>query len=218
MFESLFLFDTSFENLTLLVQEYQYGVVLLAPLFIGEIALFFFGILFGSGSMSLLAVLLGLGVVVLYDVIIFLLVRYVKGIRTLSFFTTLYTALPFLQTLRRKSDEYQQEYGDRTLLFICFLKILPLTKITIIFYALTSKTNIFSFVIKDIVATLFWASIVVIPGILVGREFFSYSDGQTLGTLFLVLIGFLIGMSLFEKYLLQGLQYMFRRLQKRSDV
>ena len=58
----------TFDQFAMLVQEHQYLIALLSPLLTGEMTIHVFGILNGSGDISLLPTLIALAAMVLFDV------------------------------------------------------------------------------------------------------------------------------------------------------
>ena len=199
MVDFLSSFDTSFETLVYFIQMHEYTLAALLPLVIGEVALFIFGILFGAGKIPVSVLLVGLLVVVLYDVLIFLFVQFLKARHYAPHRVPTFQRL--LQKANATANRYMEEYEKRPFRLLLLLKILPFTKVTIFLYALRCRTSFGAFVLHDIGATLIWALVVFLPGILVGREFFSYEGGQKITTFIGVLLAFLIIMSFFDRYL-----------------
>ena len=213
MFEWLSFSEPTFSSFASLVQHHQYIVAFLAPLTIGEVALFFFGVLFGAGTLSFIPLFVGLGVIVFYDICILLFARWLK---TTQYAKTMYTSFPFFKKTNALVDRYVAEYATQPLLMLFLLKVLPLTKVTIFFYSMKYSLPLRTFILRDVIATSMWASIIFVPGILVGKEFFSYESGQTISMLIGLFIIFLIFMNFLERYIVQNIKIFFKKKKKIS--
>ena len=214
MFEWLSFSEPTFSSFASLVENYQYTVALLAPLTIGEVALFFFGVLIGAGTLSFGPLFVGLGVIIFYDVCILLFARWLKTTRCAQ---KMYLSFPFFKRTSALVDRYVADYATQPLLMLFLLKVLPLTKITIFFYSMKYSLPLRTFILRDIIATSMWASIIFIPGVLVGKEFFSYESGQTISTLIGLFVIFLIFMNFLERYIVRSIKVFFKKKKKRSE-
>ncbi len=205
----------AFNEFIIFVEEHQYLIAVLTPILTGEVGIYFISVLFGSGDTSLFAVLLMFLSVVFYDTAVFL---GVKCIRRYGLFRKQIECLsvpPFLVGFCNRIKEYELEYQSFPLLLLFVLKVLPFTKITIFFFALRYRMTVLQFIIRDMIVTILWGGCIFIPGVLIGRQLLTESEGRTIGMFLTAFILFLllsiIASPYIERLAHRGMAYVTRR-------
>ena len=187
--------DTSFDGLIMLLQEHQLIASTLTPFFAGEYSIHLFGILNGSGDISLTPAIIATGSIIFFDILIYSTVRIVQKnkdvagrMRKVKFFAK-------IETLFKK---HQERYGKNPTLLLIAVKLMPMTKVTLIFFALYQKMSLLRFIIRDILISIIWVAIIFLPGWLVGKELLTEEVGRQVSTfiiyaLLLIVLIFLFG-------------------------
>ena len=209
--------DISFDGFVLLLQEHQLLVSVLVPFFAGEFSVHLFGILNGSGDISLLPAVIATISIIFFDVVIYGTVqalqrydRLVRRFRSIHFFAK------FEQFFRKHEKRYSE---NQTLLLIA-VKMMPMTKMTLIFFALCQKMSLVRFVIRDTLITVVWVFIIFFPGWLVGKEFLTEETGRQLGSFIVYFLLLIVLMLLFgdkiDRFVMQTVIRVAKKLRKFS--
>ena len=170
------------------MQKYQYIISILTPLLTGEISLHIFGILNGSGDISLLPFGISVVSILVFDTVVYataqILRRYSDTLERIK-------RMKVLAKFQRMFQKCEEKYNRYPALLLFAIKIMPMTKFTIFFYALCSRVSIVRFVLQNIVVTSIWAVIMFLPGWFVGKEFLTQEAGRKVSSLtlyFLILV------------------------------
>ena len=182
----------SFEGLAVLLREHQLFVSVIVPFFAGEFSVHLFGILYGLGDISLWPAVIATASMVFFDVVIYATMRMLQRsdkvlnrVNKVRFFTK----------IRLFFEKHQKKYGNNPILLFILVKLMPMTKVTLIFYAFWQKMSLVRFVIQDAIITAIWVSIIFLPGWLVGKEVLTEEAGRRVSVFiiyFLVLIVLLL--------------------------
>ena len=185
---------TSFENLILFINEHQYLIAVLTPLLTGEVSIHIFGILSGSGDISLLTTVIAVASIIVFDTIIYAAVKVAKKrsstlerIRKIKLFTK----------IEKLFQKYEERYNKHPIVLLFAIKLMPMTKITVIFFSLCQKASIIRFVLWDIIITTIWATVIFLPGWFVGKEFLTQEAGNRLSNFALYLLLIMAAIILF---------------------
>ena len=213
MLDTLFSSFTSFETFIILVQDYQYLIAVFTPIFVGELGIYLFGMLFGSGDITILPVVALFLSIITYDILVFLSVR---CIRYYGLFQTEHriTALPIIQRIARIFALCEKRYHSFPLFFLFVLKTAPFTKVTIFFFAFRYRVSLIQFVIWDMVVTLLWGACIFVPGILIGRGLLVESESRTAGIFILTIALFIIVSLILGPYIERTLFHFIRSFRR----
>ena len=184
----------SFDGLVALFQEHQLFISVLLPFFAGELSIHLFGILNGSGDISLVPVMIAVTSVLFFDVLIYGTVRALQRYDRLM---DRFRAIPFFARLEQFFKKHEERYSTNQLLLHIAVKLMPLTKVTLIFFALYQKMSMLRFIIQDALITVVWVTIIFFPGWLVGKEFLTEEAGRRLGVFIIYFILLIVLMLLF---------------------
>ena len=181
---------TSFESFELLVHEYQYWIALSIPFSISEGVMYFLSVFWAEGEISFGPILLAYVTLIFFDVVIFILVRFLMKIGVLqgNQIMSRMQRIPFILRVNKKLLYYEERYTFSPLFILFFIKVLPLSKVLIFIFSYRSSISFSQFMLKDVIATCAWACLYILPGALVGygllaRELGDFSNN------FLVVFG-----------------------------
>ena len=188
----------SFEDLILLVQEHQYIIAVLTPLLMGEISIHVFGILNGSGDISLVPTMIAFVGIIVFDTIIYVGVKMLRRrgdalglVRRVKLFVK-------FEVLFRKCEE---RYSKHPMVLLFAIKLMPMTKFTIIFFSLCQKVSVARFVLWDIIITSAWAVVIFLPGWFVGKEFLTQEAGRRVGSFVIYFLLLVVVMTFFGDWI-----------------
>ena len=184
----------SFDGLVVLFQEHQFLISVLLPFFAGELSIHLFGILNGSGDISLMPVVIAVISVILFDAVIYGTVRVLQRYDRLMY---RFRTISFFAKLEDFFKKHEERYRANQLLLHIAVKLMPMTKITLIFFALYQKMSMIRFIIQDALITVVWVAIIFLPGWLVGKEFLTEEVGRRLGVFIIYFILLIVLMLLF---------------------
>lgn len=192
----ILLSNITFDELIFFIQEYQYLISVLTPLLIGEISIHVFGILNGSGDISLLPFIISLISTIVFDVIIYYTVQVMKHRgNTIEKIKSIKILSRFEEMFRKCEDRYSKYPA----LLLFAIKIMPMTKLIMVFFAICSKMSVIRFTFHSIIVNIVWAMIVFLPGWFVGREFLTQGTGRKISSFTLYILLLIILLVLFGK-------------------
>ena len=184
----------SFDGFVVLFQEHQLLISVLLPFFAGELSIHLFGILNGSGDISLMPAIIAVISVLFFDVVIYGTVRALQRYDRLMH---RFRAISFFAKLERFFKKHEERYSTNQVLLHIAVKLMPMTKVTLIFFALCQKMSMIRFIIQDALITMVWVTIIFLPGWLVGKEFLTEEMGRRLGVFIIYFILLIVLMFLF---------------------
>ncbi len=184
----------SFDGLVVLFHEHQFLISVLLPFFAGELSIHLFGILNGSGDISLAPALIAVASVLFFDVLIYGAVRVLQRHDRLMY---RFRTISFFAKLERFFKKHEERYSANQLLLHIAVKLMPMTKVTLIFFAFYQKMSMLRFIIQDALITVVWVTIIFLPGWLVGKEFLTEEVGRRLGVFIIYFILLIVLMLLF---------------------
>ena len=196
MFEFFTLSNLTFDELIFFVQEYQYLISILTPLLIGEISIHIFGVLNGSGDISLLPFIISVISTVVFDVAVYYIAQMLKRSGNTAEKIRKIKILSGLERIFRKCEKRYDKYP---ILLLAAIKIMPMTKFTLLFFALCSKISAARFVFNSVIVNAIWAVVVFLPGWFVGKEFLTQDAGREVSNVILYFLLLMILLILFNE-------------------
>ena len=175
--ETTFLLGTFSENLALLIQEHLYLISALTPIVGGEVGLHMVGAVSGSNGIIAVPFLIAVASVVTFDVAVYCTVKYLQK---------RYSAMEKIKNIRAfiKCKEifqrYERRLGKNLILLLVVVKLLPATKITMIFVAARTRIPVVQFLLKSIISTTIYALILFPPGWLIGKGLLAQEMGRNM--------------------------------------
>ena len=130
------LLDTSFDGLIMLLQEHQLIASTFTPFFAGEYSIHLFGILNGSGDITLMPTIIATGSIIFFDILIYSTVRIVQKNKDVA---GRMRKVKFFAKIEALFKKHQERYGKNPTLLLIAVKLMPMTKVTLIFFALYQK-------------------------------------------------------------------------------
>ena len=130
------------------------------------------------------------------------IIQYIKKIRIIAQFEKLF-------------QKCEKRYSNSPMLLLFAIKIMPMTKITLIFFSLCQRLSIAKFILQDIIITLIWCFIVFLPGWLVGKELLTQEVGRRLSSFVLYLLLVIAIMVLFGDWIDRTIM---RGIKKIADI
>ena len=166
--------NTSFEGFIVLLQEHELIASILIQFFGGDIAIHMFGVLNGSGDISFTPIVIALVVILFFDIVIYFAVQILKqSTITLKYLNKIQFFTKFEKFFKRN----EKRYNTSPTVLLTALKLMPLSKITLIFFAVSQKMSTLQFIVRDSIISVMWFTILFIPGWLVGRGFLTQETG-----------------------------------------
>lgn len=171
-----------------LLLTYQAPAIFLGSLFFGETVILSAAFLAGQGLWSLATVFwLALTGTIIADVIWFQFGKFL---------------MPYMQRLWKNKAKHQDKYqtivsklesitGHKPFLALLFIKFLYGTRILTIFYLSAHQIKLSTFILFDIIGTIFWLAVMLALGWLAGQGLADYIlivNGTKFVLLFLVLV------------------------------
>ena len=211
--------NTSFEGFLAVVQEHELLASIVIQFFGGDVAIHMFGVLYGSGDISIVPIVVALAVIFLFDVIVYCTVRVVKNsesilkrARDIHFFIK-------IETFFKK---HEKRYHTSPTLLLTAIKMMPLSKFTLIFFALSQKMSTTQFIIRNSIISIIWFIILFVPGWLVGRGLLAQEAGIQASNFIIYFSLLLIIVLLFSKKIdqtvVRGIDRMARMFGKNKGV
>lgn len=163
-----------FEGFIVVLQEHEVLAPIVVQFFGGDFAIHMFGVLYGSGDISIMPIVIAIAVIFFFDILVYSTVRALKRsnitlryIRNIQLFTK-------IESFFKKNEE---RYRRSPTLLLAAVKIMPVSKLTLIFFALSQKMSLTQFIVRDSVITVVWFIVLFTPGWLVGRGFLAQEAG-----------------------------------------
>lgn len=188
----------TFESLVSLVQEHQYAISILTPLLTGEIILHVFGILNGSGDISLFPFAISIVSIIVFDAVMYVTIKVLRQRYDLRAKIAKVKILTKFEKIFLKCEE---RYSNYPVLLLFAIKLVPMTKVTILFFSLWCRMSVVRFVLQDIIVTVIWALIIFLPGWFVGKEVLSREAGRNITSFIIYFLLLVVLVTLFGKYL-----------------
>ena len=206
--------NVSFDDFVFLMQEHQYLVSVLVPFFTGEFSVHIFGMLYGSGDISLLPAVIAAVSMVVFDTIIYSVVQILK--RRNSTFERFRRIAVFakVEKLFRKCEN---RYSKHPLLLLIAIKLMPMTKVTIIFFSMCQRLSIVRFIVQDTIITAVWVCIVFLPGWFVGKEFLTQEAGRRVSVFIIYFLLLVVVMLLFGERIDRAIMSVVNKFAKMLD-
>ena len=186
--------NISFEGFVVLLQEHQFLISVLLPFFAGEFTVHLLGILNGSGDISLVPAFIAAASILFFDILIYGTVRVLQRYDRLM---DRFRAISFFTKLEDFFKKHEERYSANQTLLLIAVKLMPMTKVTLIFFALYQKMSMARFIIQDALITAAWVTIIFLPGWLVGKEFLTEEAGRRLGVFVIYFLLLIVLMLLF---------------------
>ena len=209
----------TFDQFVVLVQEYQYIIAILTPLVTGEFSIHVFGILNGSGDLSFVPTVLAMVGIVVFDTMIY---AGVKVLRQWEGVTERIKKMPVIAQFGKLFQKCEERYKNHPMLLLIAVKVVPMTKITLIFFSLFQKVSLARFVLYDILVTILWCTVIYIPGWLVGKELLTLEAGRQISSIILYILIIIILTLLFgdwvEKILLRMVNKVANALDRNKNT
>lgn len=211
--------NTSFEGFIALLQEHELLASVLIQFFGGDLAIHMFGVLYGSGEISILPIVIALSVIFVFDILVYHIVRtlkrseaILKHARNIRFFKK-------VETFFKKHEE---RYNKSPTLLLIAIKLLPLTKLTLIFFALSQKMSTVQFILRNSAISVIWFAVLFVPGWLVGRGLLAQEAGIQASNFIIYFSLLIIIVILFNKkidqILMQGIDKIASAFGKNKDA
>lgn len=201
----------SFEEVVHLVHDHQYAIAAISPFIIGEAVVHLFGILIGSGDVSFSPLAVIVVSVVFYETVAYALVQFLKRRYELVSFVERIPGLSHVDALFKK---YQSRYRHHPYFLLFAIKTVPMTKFTVMFYALRHDMPISLFILRDIALTVLWVVVMFVPGFLVGKEFLTEAAGRNLFNFILFFVLIVVVMIFLGEYLERLVLYLARCMRR----
>ena len=186
----------SFEGLVTLLQEHQMLVSVLVPFFAGELSIHLFGILYGSGDISLMPAIIAMVSILFFDVVIYSVVRTVMRSKSIINY---FQKKQFFAKCEKFFKDNEKKYRKNQTLLLIAVKLMPMTKVTLIFFALSQKMSLLRFIVRDAIITVVWVALIFSSGWLVGKELVTAETGRQLSNFILYFILLIVLLLLFGK-------------------
>ena len=193
-----FLTFMSFDDVVHLVHDYQYLIAAISPFLFGEAVIHLFGILIGSGDLPWSLLLITVCAIVFYETAVYAIVRLL--VRRCALRERI-ERVPVLSHIDAVFKTYQARYRRNPYVLLFVIKTVPLTKFTVIFYALRYEMPVLVFMLRDIGLTALWVLVMFTPGFLVGKEFLTEEAGRNLSEFILLFFLVIVLMMIIGKYL-----------------
>lgn len=200
MIDSIILLSgVTFEEAIVVIQQYQYLGAILTPLFFGELSFHIFGILNGSGDISLIPFVISLVSVVVFDTVLYSVMRVLKS--RYHNFEEVLRKIKIMARFEKVFKKCEERYSKSPALLLTAVKLLPMTKVTILFFSLWTKISFRRFIMWDVVISVVWGVAVFAPGWFVGKELLSQEAGRNVVSFFVYFLALLVVFVLFGDYI-----------------
>ena len=173
------------EETILFIQQHQYLIAALTPFLVGELTLHGFGILNGSGDVSIMPFLISLGSVIIFDTLTFYVVRLLQKRYNVREKMRKVAIFRKFETVFQKCEA---RYSRSPVLLLLAVKLVPMTKITIIFFSLWGRMSLKQFLLWDVIISVVYSVILFVPGWFVGKELLSQTAGRNVASVILYLL------------------------------
>lgn len=215
MFSDIIALSTlTFDEMIFFFQEHQYLISVLTPLVTGEISIHIFGILNGSGDISLLPSIVTLVSMLVFDMIIYFTVR---ALNRHGKAAEKIRKIKILKKFEKIFQKCEERYSNYPGLLLFAIKVMPMTKLTMPFYTLYSKTSTARFILQDIIITFIWAVIVFLPGWLVGKEFLTQEAGRKVSSFILYFLILVMLVTLFSNQIDRVILAVINKIKRKLD-
>lgn len=199
------------EMILSLSAEYHIPLIILATLSNGELATHSLGILTAGLKTPLYTPLLICATVFTYDMCAYGITYWIKKKQ----FRFLHKKKPqWLEALHNVYLSLEERGRGRSVSLLLLLKLLPLSKFTIIFYLLRQKHSFGRFVLQDCLAILSWLAILFGTGLVIGFGLLSVEEGGFLKNIIIYLFVAILASSFFKK----DIERFFGRLLSRKST
>ena len=211
--------DGLFEKFIVLLREHELLASVLIQFFGGDVAIHMFGVLNGSGEISIMPIVIALVVIFFFDIVIYCTVQMLRQSSVVSKY---FRSVRFFTKIERFFKRNEERYNTSPTLLLVAIKLMPLSKLTIIFFALSQRMSTLQFIVRGSVISLVWFVLLFIPGWLVGRGFLAQEAGIQANNFILYFSLLIIAVLLFskkiDKLLMQGIDLVAHRFGKKKDV
>lgn len=207
--------NISFEGFVVLLQEHQFIISVLLPFLAGEFTVHLLGILNGSGDISLVPAFIAAASILFFDILIYGTVRMLQRYDRLM---DRFRSLSFFAKLEDFFKKHEERYSANQTLLLIAVKLMPMTKVTLIFFALYQKMSMARFIIQDALITAAWVTIIFLPGWLVGKEFLTEEAGRRLGVFVIYFLLLIVLMLLFggkiDRFIMRTVVKVAKKMRK----
>ena len=164
----------SVEGFIALLQEHPLLTPVLMQFFGGDVAIHMFGVLYGSGDISAISIVTALTIMLFFDTFTFYTVRKLKQSNVVL---KSIKDIQFLANIETFFKKHERRHNTSPTLLLIAIKLMPLSKITVIFFALSQKMSTTKFTIQNSIISAVWFAMVFVPGWLIGRGFLAQEAG-----------------------------------------
>ena len=211
--------NAPFEGFITLLQEHEVLASILIQFFGGDLAIHMFGVLNGSGDISFTPIVIALAVIFFFDIVIYCTVQALKQSGTTSKYLR---NIRFLTKIERFFKRNEERYNTSPTLLLIAIKLMPLSKLTLIFFALSQKISTLQFIVRGSIISIVWFILLFIPGWLVGKGLLSQETGIQTSNFILYFALVVIALILFGKkidhILMRGVDKIANKLHKNKDM
>lgn len=198
MFGDFFQTLTSVEGIVALAQGHQYLLASLSAILVGEITIHTLGALYGSGNASFSLAVIAFASMVVFDVIIYYTVQILKRHSNVDIVGKLRKVKLFSASVDVLFRRCESWYKDHPVLFLIVIKLLPITKVMLVFFSMFTNISFVRFLLIDIATSFVWHAFVFLSGWLIGRGLLAQGSGAMveifgLYILLLLVFSFLFG-------------------------
>ena len=204
----------SLEHLIALIAEHQYLIAIITPLTVGEINMHAFGILYGSGEISVYPFFVGVAAIIAFETIIY---AGTQALKRTGIITDSIKEKRFFKKLDTLLMRYDRQFHHHMYFFLIAMKTLPMTKIIIFLFALRYDMPVRVFVLKDTVVTVLWTTFLFIPGWFVGRELLTQETGLGITQVIIYALFLIAVFVIFGRRLQTGFDALLRRIVRRLE-
>ncbi len=211
--------NTSFEGFVTLLQEHELLASILIQFFGGDLAIHTFGVLNGSGNISIAPIVIAMAVILFFDILIYCTVRVLKQSNTVVKY---FRGIRFFAKVEMFFKKNEKRYNKSPTVLLIAIKLMPVSKLTLIFFAISQKMPIVQFIVRDSIISVAWFIILFIPGWLAGRGLLTQEAGIQASNFIVyfslvIILGMLFSKKI-DKVLMRGIDQIANTFYKKKDV
>lgn len=165
------------KDLTPLVYEHLYIIAALTPILGGEVGMHVVGIVSGTKGIIAAPFFISIVSVIVFDMTVYCTVAVLQKRYNVK---NRIESVKILTKFKKIFQMCEERLGKTPTFLLIVMKLLPATKITIVFFSVWVRMPILQFLLKSVISTTIYACILFLPGWLIGKEVFTQTAGETI--------------------------------------
>ena len=172
------------ETITL-INEYQYNIITGLILFSSDATVQIVGMLIGLNVFSPYIIIYTIFVMLIVDTISYFIAF---SIQHLKFVNNFFYSKKWFVKLTNKFDTYHKEYRVLETFLLFIIKLLPFSRLLVIFFILYTKWSFKKFFLINSCVMLVWISIFGSVGYLIGNGVLHITEGKNIFSIVLIIV------------------------------